>query len=66
MAFEHGQKVSKDKFILQRDLLFNLTRILPKFSPFECSAVHTYVLCIQSLLILFILVICLVCFSLTQ
>ena len=57
MAFEHGQQVSKDKFLLQRDPFFNLTRILPKF---------TNVLCIQSLLRLFILVICFVRFSLTQ
>ena len=56
MAFEHGQQVSKDKFILQRDLFFNLTRIF----------LHRNVLCIQSLLSLSILAICLVCFSLTQ
>ena len=38
MAFELGQQVSKDKFILQRHPFFNLTRILPKFNPFQCSA----------------------------
>ena len=49
MAFEHGQQVSKDKFILQRHLIFNLTRILPKFNLFERFALHmhkTNVLCI--------------------
>ena len=50
MAFELGQQVSKDKFILQRHPFFNLTRILPKFNPFQCSALHTNVVCIESLL----------------
>ena len=65
MAFEHGQQVSKDKFILQRNPFFNLTRILLKFNLFVRSTLHANVLCIQLLLSLFILVICLVCFSLT-
>ena len=52
VAFEHGQQVSKDKFILQRHLIFNLTRILPKFNLFERFALHMHkinVLCIWSL-----------------
>ena len=39
MAFEHGQQVSKDKFILQRDPFFNLTRIFER-STHKCS-VHS-------------------------
>ena len=37
MAFELGlfQQVSKDKFILQWHLLFNLTRVLPKLNLFK-------------------------------
>ena len=46
MAFEQGlfnstTQVSKDKFILQRNQLFNLTRTLTKFSFLDIPALHT-------------------------
>ena len=45
MAFEQGlfnsTQVSKDKFILQRNQLFNLTRTLTKISFLHIPALHT-------------------------
>ena len=46
MAFEQGlcnsKSISKDKFILQRDQLFNLTRTLTNFRGFfDIPALHT-------------------------